>query len=29
VFNADGTITAVSESKRHGGGAAMVQKTAH
>ena len=29
VFNADGTVTAVSESRRHGGGAAMVQKTAH
>jgi gamma-glutamyltranspeptidase/glutathione hydrolase len=29
VFNADGTVTAVSESRRHGGGAALVQKTAH
>lgn len=29
VFNADGTITAVSESRRHGGGAAMVQRSAH
>jgi gamma-glutamyltranspeptidase/glutathione hydrolase len=29
VFNADGTITAVSESRRHGGGAAMVQQSAH
>jgi gamma-glutamyltranspeptidase/glutathione hydrolase len=29
VFNADGTVTAVSESRRHGGGAALVQKRAH
>jgi gamma-glutamyltranspeptidase/glutathione hydrolase len=29
VFNADGTVTAVSESRRHGGGAALVQKTSH
>ena len=29
VFNADGTITAVAESRRHGGGAALVQKAAH
>jgi gamma-glutamyltranspeptidase/glutathione hydrolase len=29
VFNPDGTVTAVSESRRHGGGAALVQKTAH
>jgi gamma-glutamyltranspeptidase/glutathione hydrolase len=29
VFNADGTVTAVSESRRHGGGAALVQKKAH
>ena len=26
VFNADGTVTAVSESKRHGGGSAMVAR---
>jgi gamma-glutamyltranspeptidase/glutathione hydrolase len=26
VFNADGTVTAVSESRRHGGGTALVQK---
>ena len=29
VLNLDGTVTAVSESKRHGGGAALVQKPAH
>jgi gamma-glutamyltranspeptidase/glutathione hydrolase len=29
VFNADGTVTAVSESKRHGGGAALVQRAGH
>jgi gamma-glutamyltranspeptidase/glutathione hydrolase len=29
VFNPDGTVTAVSESRRHGGGAAIVQGTAH
>ena len=29
VFNADGTVTAVSESRRHGGGAAIVQRAAH
>lgn len=29
VFNADGTVTAVSETKRHGVGAALVQKAAH
>ena len=29
VFNADGSITAVSESRRHGGGVALVQKPAH
>jgi gamma-glutamyltranspeptidase/glutathione hydrolase len=29
VFNADGTVTAVSESRRHGGGAALVQKKGH
>jgi gamma-glutamyltranspeptidase/glutathione hydrolase len=29
VFNADGTVTAVSESRRHGGGAALVQRAAH
>jgi gamma-glutamyltranspeptidase/glutathione hydrolase len=29
VFNADGTVTAVSESWRHGGGAALVQKSGH
>jgi gamma-glutamyltranspeptidase/glutathione hydrolase len=26
VFNADGTVTAVSEGKRHGVGSALVQK---
>ncbi|MDM5176428.1 gamma-glutamyltransferase [Massilia sp. DJPM01] len=29
VFNADGTVTAVSEGKRHGVGSALVQKSAH
>lgn len=29
VFNADGTVTAVSESQRHGIGSAKVQKKAH
>jgi gamma-glutamyltranspeptidase/glutathione hydrolase len=29
VFNPDGTVTAVSESRRHGGGAALVQKKGH
>ncbi|SFU28856.1 gamma-glutamyltransferase [Pseudoduganella namucuonensis] len=29
VFNADGTVTAVSEGKRHGVGSALVQKKAH
>jgi gamma-glutamyltranspeptidase / glutathione hydrolase len=29
VFNQDGTVTAVSESRRHGIGAALVQKRAH
>ncbi|UGQ47179.1 gamma-glutamyltransferase [Massilia endophytica] len=29
VFNPDGTVTAVSEGKRHGIGSAMVQKSAH
>jgi gamma-glutamyltranspeptidase/glutathione hydrolase len=29
VFNADGTVTAVSESRRHGGGAALVQRKGH
>jgi gamma-glutamyltranspeptidase/glutathione hydrolase len=29
VFNPDGTVTAVSESRRHGGGAALVQRGAH
>ncbi|WP_426111430.1 gamma-glutamyltransferase [Massilia sp. PWRC2] len=29
VFNSDGTVTAVSESRRHGGGAALVQHAAH
>jgi len=29
VFNPDGTVTAVSESRRHGGGAALVQRAAH
>ncbi|QGZ41270.1 gamma-glutamyltranspeptidase/glutathione hydrolase [Pseudoduganella flava] len=29
VFNADGTVTAVSERQRHGIGSALVQKTAH
>lgn len=29
VFNADGTVTAVSEGRRHGIGSALVQKTAH
>ncbi|MFL6711291.1 MAG: gamma-glutamyltransferase [Massilia sp.] len=29
VFNPDGTVTAVSESRRHGGGAALVQGAAH
>jgi len=29
VFNADGTVTAVSEGKRHGIGSALVQKKAH
>ena len=29
VFNPDGTVTAVSEGKRHGVGTALVQRTAH
>ena len=29
VFNPDGTVTAVSEGRRHGVGSALVQKTAH
>jgi gamma-glutamyltranspeptidase/glutathione hydrolase len=29
VFNPDGTVTAVSESRRHGGGAALVQRKGH
>jgi len=29
VFNLDGTVTAVSESRRHGAGAALVQRRAH
>jgi gamma-glutamyltranspeptidase / glutathione hydrolase len=29
VFNADGSVTAVSEGKRHGVGSALVQKKAH
>jgi gamma-glutamyltranspeptidase/glutathione hydrolase len=29
VFNPDGTVTAVSESRRHGIGTALVQKAAH
>jgi len=29
VFNADGTVTAVSESKRHGAGTALVQRRGH
>jgi gamma-glutamyltranspeptidase/glutathione hydrolase len=29
VFNTDGTVTAVSEGKRHGVGTALVQKKAH
>ena len=29
VFNADGTVTAVSESKRHGVGTALVQRRGH
>lgn len=29
VFNADGTVTAVSEAKRHGVGTALVQKRGH
>jgi len=29
VFNPDGTVTAVSESRRHGGGAALVQGKRH
>jgi gamma-glutamyltranspeptidase/glutathione hydrolase len=29
VFNPDGTVTAVSESHRHGAGSALVQKSAH
>jgi gamma-glutamyltranspeptidase/glutathione hydrolase len=29
VFNPDGTVTAVSEVRRHGTGTALVQKTAH
>ncbi len=29
VFNPDGTVTAVSESHRHGGGSALVQKAGH
>jgi gamma-glutamyltranspeptidase/glutathione hydrolase len=29
VFNADGTVTAVSEGRRHGVGSALVQKKAH
>jgi len=29
VFNGDGTVTAVSESRRHGGGSALVQSKGH
>jgi gamma-glutamyltranspeptidase/glutathione hydrolase len=29
VFNPDGTVTAVSEIRRHGSGAALVQKRGH
>ena len=29
VFNPDGTVTAVSEGKRHGVGTALVQRRAH
>jgi gamma-glutamyltranspeptidase/glutathione hydrolase len=29
VFNPDGTVTAVSEGRRHGAGSALVQKPAH
>jgi len=29
LFNADGTVTAVSEGKRHGVGSALVQKKGH
>jgi len=29
VFNPDGTVTAVSEARRHGTGSALVQKSAH
>ena len=29
VFNPDGTVTAVSEARRHGAGSALVQKSAH
>jgi gamma-glutamyltranspeptidase/glutathione hydrolase len=29
VFNPDGTVTAVSEGRRHGIGSALVQKSAH
>jgi len=29
VFNPDGTVTAVSEGKRHGVGSALVQKRGH
>ena len=29
VFNPDGTVTAVSEGKRHGVGAALVQRRGH
>jgi len=29
VFNPDGTVTAVSEGKRHGIGTALVQRRAH
>jgi gamma-glutamyltranspeptidase/glutathione hydrolase len=29
VFNPDGTVTAVSEGRRHGVGSALVQKRAH
>jgi len=29
VFNPDGTVTAVSEGKRHGVGTALVQRQAH
>ena len=29
LFNADGTVTAVSESKRHGAGTALVQRRGH